>query len=86
MSTKQIMFRSYSYYSVGLFPGIGIMQKSDYEFQAGCVIKTEGSEFSKRWKEYWQKRQEMRECNLYVMFWTSESKAIHVIADSVELI
>lgn len=84
--TKSLIFRHVSFYSVGAFPGVGALSyKYDVPFDTGRVIRATDSDFSRAWRQYWIASNIHEACNHYVMFWGSENKVIHVIAESVEL-
>lgn len=85
--SKLIKFLDVSFHSVGSFPGVpSIAGTYDCDFHTGCVIKAENSDLSAQWIAYWMKSGIRRRCCHFVMFWGSENRVVHAIAEAVELV
>ena len=87
---KTLAFNSVSYFSVGSFPGVAGMENHyqfDYEFSSGKLLKVSDSGFSSEWRKYWEKSGSItnKTYNHYLIFFTSENKVIHVIANGFSI-
>ncbi|MEX3017917.1 hypothetical protein [Gymnodinialimonas hymeniacidonis] len=85
--TATLTFDRVCFVSTSSFPGPASIAPGTYEadFVSGAVIKAENSDLSASWVAHWAKSGLTRDCNHYVMFWTSENKVVHIVAASVQL-
>jgi hypothetical protein len=84
--SKTLLFEGVSFHSVAAFPGApSLAGKYEFEFSTGTVIEAQNSELSDLWAAHWRRSGLQRSCSHFVMFWGSENKAVHVIAESFEL-
>ena len=85
--TATLTFNRTCFVSTASFPGPASIALGSYDadFESGAVITAANSDLSASWVAHWSKSGLTRSCNHYVMFWTSENKVVHIVAQGVQL-
>lgn len=85
--TRSLVFSRACFFSVGSFPGVeGVRFDFDYSFETGKLLEIKDSGLSAAWNDHWKSSSLVRECRHFLLFFGSENKVIHVVAESSEVI